>query len=36
MGAGRQARLEAELDRLARFSGCDRVEFLGGWLREYV
>ncbi len=36
MGAGRMARLEAELDRLARFAGCDRVEFLGGWLRERV
>jgi uncharacterized protein YcaQ len=34
MGAGRQARLEAELDRLARFAACDRVEFLAGWLRE--
>jgi hypothetical protein len=30
----RQAKLEAELDRLARFSGCDRVEFLDGWERE--
>ena len=34
MGAGRLTRLEAELDRLAAFAGCDRVEFLGGWLRE--
>jgi uncharacterized protein YcaQ len=33
-GAGRLRRLEAELDRLARFSGCDRVEFAGDWLRE--
>ena len=33
MGAGRRRRLEAELDRLARFSGCDRVEFAAGWLR---
>jgi uncharacterized protein len=32
-GAGRQARLEAELERLARFAGCDRVEFTAGWLR---
>lgn len=30
----RRARLEAELDRLARFSGCDRVEFTDGWERE--
>jgi uncharacterized protein YcaQ len=30
----RLARLEAELDRLARFAGCDRVEFLYGWERE--
>ena len=34
IGAGRLHRLEAELDRLARFSGCDRVEFLDGWRRE--
>jgi len=34
LGAGRMARLEAELDRMARFSGCDRVEFAGGWLRD--
>ncbi|MEO6300008.1 MAG: crosslink repair DNA glycosylase YcaQ family protein [Paracoccaceae bacterium] len=33
-GAGRMQRLEAELDRLARFTGCDRVEFLEGWFRE--
>ncbi len=32
-GTGRQARLMAELDRLARFSGCDRVELMDGWLR---
>ena len=30
----RQAKLEAELDRLATFAGCDRVEFLDGWERE--
>ena len=34
MGAGRLQRLEAELDRLARFAGCDRVAFNDGWLRE--
>ena len=34
LGAGRCQRLEAELDRLARFAGCERVEFLDGWLRE--
>lgn len=30
----RQTRLEAELDRLARFAACDRVEFLDGWQRD--
>ncbi len=30
----RRAKLEGELDRLARFAGCDRVEFLDGWERE--
>ncbi|WP_235829674.1 winged helix-turn-helix domain-containing protein [Frigidibacter oleivorans] len=34
MGAGRSQRLEAELDRLARFAGCERVEFDAGWLRD--
>ena len=33
-GAGRQGRLEAELGRLGRFAGCDRVEFATGWLRS--
>jgi uncharacterized protein YcaQ len=32
-GTGRLARLEAELDRMARFAGCDRVGFEDGWLR---
>jgi uncharacterized protein YcaQ len=32
-GKGRIARLEAELDRIARFAGCDRVEFEDGWQR---
>jgi hypothetical protein len=32
----RTTKLEAEMDRLARFSGCDRVEFLPGWSREYL
>jgi uncharacterized protein len=31
---GRRAKLEAELERLAVFSGCERVEFLDGWERE--
>jgi uncharacterized protein YcaQ len=31
---GRRAKLEAELERLAAFSGCERVEFLDGWERE--
>lgn len=30
----RRAKLEAELDRLARFAECERVEFLEGWERE--
>lgn len=34
LGAGRMARLEAELARLAAFADCDRVEFLEGWKRE--
>lgn len=33
-GSGRMARLEAELDRMARFAGCERVQFLDGWQRE--
>lgn len=33
-GSGRQARLEAELDRLLPLAGCDRVDFADGWLRE--
>lgn len=36
LGLGRKARLEADLDRLARFAGCDRVEFLPGWERAPV
>lgn len=35
-GKGRQARLEAELDRVARFAGCDRVDWLDGWRRKSV
>ncbi len=30
----RLAKLEGELARLARFAGCERVEFLDGWQRE--
>ena len=33
-GVGRMKKLEAELARWAPFSGCDRVEFLDGWLRD--
>lgn len=33
-GAGRMARLEAELERMARFAGCERVGFGPGWMRE--
>jgi uncharacterized protein YcaQ len=32
----RRAKLEAELDRLAVFAGCGRVEFLDGWEREVL
>lgn len=31
---GRTTKLEAELDRLAVFAGCEMVEFLDGWERE--
>jgi uncharacterized protein len=34
VGSGRLARLDAELHRLARFAGCDRVEFLPDWYRQ--
>jgi len=33
LGRGRQARLEAELDRLARFTGAERIVFADGWLK---
>ena len=33
-GKGRIARLEAELDRLARFAGCEAVTFAPDWLRS--
>ena len=36
MGQLRLAKLEAELARLAGFSGCERVDYLAGWLREPV
>jgi uncharacterized protein YcaQ len=34
LGQVRLARLEAELNRMARFAGCDRVAFEDGWRRE--
>jgi len=34
LGPGRVARLEAELDRLARFAGCARAVLMPGWRRE--
>ena len=34
MGAGRRAALEAELDRLRRFAGLERIDYAEGWLRE--
>jgi hypothetical protein len=33
MGKGRQARLMAELERAARFAGCDSITFAPGWAR---
>ena len=33
-GKGRLARLESELHRVARFCGCDSVDFGDGWLRN--
>ena len=30
----RKTKLDAELSRMARFSGCDRVEFLPNWQRQ--
>ncbi|MCB0905356.1 MAG: YcaQ family DNA glycosylase, partial [Actinobacteria bacterium] len=33
MGSGREARLLAELDRLARFAGCEAVRVAPDWLR---
>ena len=32
----RIAKLEAELNRLARFAACERVEFLPGWQRDFL
>ena len=34
MGKGRIAKLETELDRLAKFAGCDRVVHCNNWLRN--
>ncbi len=34
LSKARRSKLEAELDRLAAFAGCGRVEFLDGWERE--
>lgn len=34
LSKGRLARLEAELDRMARFAGCSRISFESDWLRE--
>jgi hypothetical protein len=34
IGGGRITAVEAALDRLARFAGCERVEFAPGWLRS--
>lgn len=34
MGKGRLARLEAEIERIARFAGCPDLRFAPGWLRD--
>lgn len=34
LGKGRLARLQAELERLALFAACDRLEFSENWLRD--
>lgn len=34
MGKGRLVRLEAELERVARFAGCDRITRATDWLRQ--
>lgn len=36
IGAGRIAKLLAEVDRLAKFAGCTQTEFLSGWERTPV
>lgn len=36
MGRGRRARLEAEIERAARFTGCGAVSYAPDWLREAV
>jgi uncharacterized protein YcaQ len=33
-GAGRLARLDAELERICRFAGCERVAYEDGWQRD--
>ena len=34
LGKGRMARIGRELDRIARFAGCDGTAFENGWIRE--
>ena len=34
LGKGRMERIGRELDRIARFAGCDRTVFENGWIRE--
>ncbi len=34
MGKGRKARLESELERVAKFSGCSSVNFQKSWVRD--
>ena len=36
LGSGRLARLEAELDRLTKFSGCITFDFMDGWQRAML
>ncbi|GAA0782966.1 winged helix-turn-helix domain-containing protein [Roseibium denhamense] len=34
MGKGRQRQLESEIARLATFSGCSKIDYQTGWLRD--
>ncbi|MEM6462709.1 MAG: crosslink repair DNA glycosylase YcaQ family protein [Pseudomonadota bacterium] len=36
LGRGRLLRIEAELERIRRFAGCDRIVFADGWIRDPI